>query len=484
MDVHARALQPNLHGVKRLMTLLAVVAMLLGATSIALGHAVPVLISPAANSKVAVSPLELSIRFSEPVDLLSGADLEVVDATGADVTGGVATKRPTDKRTIQVALRPSLPDGTYTVRYQVVSADGHFIASYHVFGVGNAQLGPAVLEGARPKGPGDTSVWAVSARFLELVCLGGLIGMLAFRWLIWRPAVATLKDGSESRRLAIWGRDAHWTGFGLLAAAAMLAEGYLLATKSALILGTSVAGALGRPTDLARILGDTRFGSFAQLRAGLLFGVFAVAIWQFLAEVGSGDRPDRPVDTGRRVPTAIMAILTLTTFGAISAQGHAGTGRFQLLSIGVDVVHLVAVAVWMTGIALLLVVLWRAPRVSGQSGRRLAGETLSRFSRVALVAVGAALVTGTLRMVTELSDPADLWTSSYGRSILYKLALLIPIVALGLRHKRIVLALKRVSEPNRATIALVRRSALLELGLSLAIVVVASLLVAQVPPTQ
>jgi copper transport protein len=179
-----------------------------------------------------------------------------------------------------------------------------------------------------------------------------------------------------------------------------------------------------------------------------------------------------------------MAALTLATFGAISAQGHAGTGRFQLLSVGVDIVHLVAVAVWMTGIAMLLIVLWRAPSVSAPLGRTLSGDVLARFSRVALVAVGAALATGTIRMIVELSDPADLWTSGYGRSILYKLALLIPVIALGLRHKRIVLALGEVSAPNRASIALVRRSALLELGLSLAIVVVASLLVAQVPPTQ
>ena len=60
---------------------------------------------------------------------------------------------------------------------------------------------------------------------------------------------------------------------------------------------------------------------------------------------------------------------------------------------------------------------------------------------------------------------------------------LVPIGALALYNRRIVVALQRVSRPNRPTLTLVRRMASAELALSLVIVVVASVLVAQVPGT-
>ena len=52
---------------------------------------------------------------------------------------------------------------------------------------------------------------------------------------------------------------------------------------------------------------------------------------------------------------------------------------------------------------------------------------LGRFSGVALVAVAVAILTGVFRSIGELSDPAELWQTDYGRSILYKVALLVPI---------------------------------------------------------
>ena len=71
--------------------------------------------------------------------------------------------------------------------------------------------------------------------------------------------------------------------------------------------------------------------------------------------------------------------------------------------------------------------------------------------------------------------------SAYGRSILYKVALLLPIGALALYNRRVLEALRRVPRPNVPTMRLVRRMAASELALALAVVVIASLLVAQVP---
>jgi copper transport protein len=151
------------------------------------------------------------------------------------------------------------------------------------------------------------------------------------------------------------------------------------------------------------------------------------------------------------------------------------------LQIGAQLVHVVAVAVWIAGIALIAFAHWRLPKAVPDGGAALAARLLARFSRVALLAVGLAVLTGVVRAIGELDDPAELWDTAYGRSIVIKLALLCPIAFLGLYNRKVVAALRRVGRPNRATLALVRRTAGAELVLSLAIAVVASLLVAQVP---
>lgn len=445
----------------------------------AFGHAVVVSSTPEARSVAAVAPLKVTVRFSEGVSLLGDADFSVVSGTGVLSTGGPPRAVPGDVRAIEVPLQPGLADGTYTARWAVVSDDAHAIVGASVFAIGRGPVGPPFLGSARGIGPSETGVWAVTARVFELIFLGGLVGMLGYRWLVWNRVRI---PGAEAALVVRFGSDLFWTGFGLLATAAMVAEGYLLVVKSATILGTSVVGALRQPGEIARVLAETRFGSLAQFRASLLFGVFLIAIWQYMSEVGSGDELPRDPGPVGRAAQYVMAALAVGALSGIAAQGHASTGRAPLLAITTDVVHLVAAAIWITGIVMTLIVLWRLPRIAGRAGREAAGQALARFSTIALVAVSMTVVAGVARSLFQLARPEDLWEMAYGRSILIKVALLVPVAVLGLRHRRVVTALRARVRPNAATLALVRRSALIELALSLAIVVIASILVAQVPP--
>lgn len=452
----------------------------------ALGHAVLISASPASGAKLGAAPSEAVLRFSETVQLLKPEDFTVVDSTGASVARGPGARDPSNSHLLRIPLNNPLPEGTYTIRYLVVSADSHIIAGALAFGVGPKPVGPPYLGGSTGSGgPSETGPWAVSARFLELIGLGGLLGLLAFRWLIWRPAFRRAElEGEEAQAGLTWGRDLFWVGFGVLAVGSMLAEGYLLVTKSASALGTSVWGALTDPSGISQVLGDTRFGSLVQLRGALLFGLFAIGIWQFLSEFGSERSPRAASPSGRVVPALLMAALILAVLGGISAQGHASTAPLDTLSIAADLTHLTSVAVWIGGLALVAIVLWRAPKaVEGGGGRALAGAVLTRFSRVATIVVGVAILTGVLRTIAELDNPAQLWDTAYGRSIIYKILILCPIAVLALQSRRVVTALriKRVRQPNAPTLAMVDRNVWVELVLALAVVVVASLLVAQVP---
>jgi copper transport protein len=469
--------------VKRLVPVLVAAAALLASlvvTSTALGHAVLVSSSPAADARLAAAPERVTLTYSEPVEIVQGDDIGVVDADGNDVTGGPATNAA-EADTVDIPLRPGLGDGTYTVRSTVLSTDSHVIPEVFVFGVGPGELGPPYLEGTS-EGPSETGPWGVSSRFLEMVGLGGLIGLLAFRWLIWGPAVrgAGVAEGDRDAVLG-WGRDVFWVAFGALAVGAMLAEGYLLVVQSASVLGTGVVDVLGDATGISQVLGDTRFGSLVQLRGALLFALFALGAIQFIREYGNAGSPRPPSATGSRVGALLMAALLLSVLGGIAAQGHASAASFSGLQVAAQLVHVVAVATWISGLALVALAYLRLPAVAPEDGPALTTRLLARFSRVALIAVGLAVLTGVVRSLGELDDPAELWETAYGRSILLKIGLLIPIAALAFYNRRVLEALRRVPRPNVPTMRLVRRVAASELALALAVVVVASLLVAQVP---
>ena len=466
---------------RALVPALALVLLLLAAAT-AGAHPSVVSADPAADTRLTAAPPAVTITFSEPVELARSDSGDVVDESGSSVASGPA-RQGGDQRVLRIPLRPGLGDGTYTVRYSLIGADSHVVGGVYVFGVGDGELKEPYLAGIET-GPSETGPWGTSSRFLELVGLGGLIGLIAFRWIVWAPALrgplARTGEGERETVLA-WGRDAFWVGFGVLAVGAMLAEGYLLVVQSASVLGTTVWSAIGDATGISQVLGDTRFGALVQLRGALLFALFAIGAAMFIREYGSSDHPRAPALTGSRWSALLMSALLLSVLGGIAAQGHANVADVAWLQVGAQLVHLVAVSVWIVGLAMIALVHVRLPRIAPERGSALSARILARYSRVALVAVAVAVVTGVIRSLAEMDDPAELWDTSYGRSVLIKVALLVPVAALALYNRKVIVALRPVRRPNAATVRLVRRLAGAELALSLAIVVVASVLVAQVP---
>lgn len=471
---------------RRLLPLLLAVLALLALPATSLGHAVFLSSDPAAGSTGNEGVTTLTLRFSEPVVLLDPGDLTVVDEEGRSLVAGSPRVVPGAADSIEAELRPDAAEGTYTAQYRVVSADSHIIPGYVTFAVGPGPVGPPNLGGgAAGEGPSITSAWAVSARFLEIVGFGGLLGLMAFRWLVWRPVwggrwVEGMPDDERATVLA-WGRDLYWVVFGVLAVGSMVAEAYLLVTYSASALGTTVWDTLRDAAGIGDILATTRLGSLLQLRGGLLFALFAIGAWQFLAEFGSSREPKPARPTGGAAPAAVMAVLIVVVLYGISSQGHASQAPAPAMQIASDLVHLSAGAVWIAGLALTGWCLYRLPRLAGPGGARVATGLLARFSSVALAALVVVAVTGTIRTVGQLSDPAQLWETDYGQSILIKLGLLLVIAPVALRNRRITNTLVLRRSSNGAALRMVRRAVTAELVAALVIVAVAALLVAQVP---
>jgi|tagenome__1003787_1003787.scaffolds.fasta_scaffold20788627_2 copper transport protein len=445
----------------------------------ALAHATLLGSTPSARAvRVDEDTKQVVLRFSEPVQIINRSDISVVGTRGYRIDKGQARTLPTDARKVVVPLRtPMLPD-SYTVRARVVADDSHSTSQVMVFAVAGAPLSSPILAGSG--GLTDTSPASVAARIAELAALGLLLGLLGFRALVWGPAVAIagtrgVSEDDRERGLA-HGQKLFWRAFWGLAVLAGVAEAVVLAAKSAVVFHTGLIASLLQPAAAYHLVAASRFGDLLGWRSAALFLLVAVAFVTWNSETAG------PPSAGRRGPSAVMAFLAVTALTLLASQGHASQAPLAPLSIAADAVHLGGAALWVGGLPCLVAVLVRAPRLMPDAGRALASATLARFSKIALLSVAVIAVTGFARLAGELSSPTELWTTAYGRDIMLKADLLLPILFLARRNRRVVAALSDGGwTPSAAKLRSVARSVQIELAIAAGIIAVAALLVAQVP---
>jgi copper transport protein len=176
-----------------------------------------------------------------------------------------------------------------------------------------------------------------------------------------------------------------------------------------------------------------------------------------------------------------MALPAAAAVTLLADQGHASQAPLAPLSVALDATHLTAVAAWMGGLPWLVAVLLCVPRALPEGGRTIAAAALARFSRLALCCVVVIAITGLARAVGELSAPVQLVTTGYGRSLPLKTSLLVPILVLARRNRNAAARLAGGIAPTAARLRAVARRVEMELAIAMGIVVVAAILVAQVP---
>jgi methionine-rich copper-binding protein CopC len=90
----------------------------------ALAHAALISATPAVNGMAMPAPTELRLKFSEGIEL-KFAKVKLIGPGKKTVATGPARLDPSDNTLLIVPVAAPLPDGTYTVDWQVVATDGH-----------------------------------------------------------------------------------------------------------------------------------------------------------------------------------------------------------------------------------------------------------------------------------------------------------------------------------------------------------------------
>lgn len=182
--VRATALLPRLT-----LVLAALLAAFFAAAAPASAHAALTASDPTDGAVVATAPAQITLSFSEGV-AMNGDSIRVLDPRGKRVdTGELRDLCSGNLIRYGTALRPGLPDGTYTVAWQAISADSHPVSGAFTFSIGAPSETDVSLP-SRTAGDGPVAVAYGIARYVAYAGFAVLVGAAAFILLCWRRGAA------------------------------------------------------------------------------------------------------------------------------------------------------------------------------------------------------------------------------------------------------------------------------------------------------
>ena len=275
-------------------TALLLLLVFLMAPAAAWAHASLVRTDPANGAVLAHSPAEVRVTFDSTVR--PGPGIAAIRNGGASVLAGQA--RVAGAKTLVIPLRRGLADGDYSVRWSVISDDGHLESGVLAFGVGIGRAPPIAGLTAEATGPTADSV---GARWLFFAGVLGAAGMALFTFVV-RPR--------ELERIPI------------------------------VVSTAGVLAALGAAQEIHRVGLSTRDGK--ALGAG-----FVIAL--VVATLGAAATLDR-----RALRPALVTALLLAIVPSFS--GHALDQGLSRVNVVADVLHVLAAAGWIGALVGLVAV--------------------------------------------------------------------------------------------------------------------------------
>jgi putative copper resistance protein D len=300
-----------------------------------------------------------------------------------------------------------------------------------------------------------------AVRFFHLAASVLLVGRFAFTSLILRgrlqvrpvPPFISRFEELECRLTTIWLSVAwltHITALQLQVAAVRAAS------AGVLNIGALVA-----------FVADTRFGNVWLARAVLLCGL-TLLCWVARRQL-------------RTQQTGGVVVGLLLSSGALMLpawSGHAAAIASSIFSLEpiADAVHLLASGIWLGALLPLTLFLRLAARDVDQSQFTLIQKSIGRFSHCALASVALLVITGVANAWNLIAGVPQLFGTVYGKLLVGKLALLVPLLAVAACNLRSlkprILRTVASGEEFLANLKLLRRNVALETAIGLAILLI------------
>jgi copper transport protein len=400
-------------------------------------HAILLRSDPAKDSLLPASPNQIHMWFSEDLNPIFSTAYVVNAADSANnvqndikthVDKGDAQISTADAKEMDVSLKPNLPSAVYVVLYRTQSADdGHILSGSFVFTVTATNGTIPFFNGSLPQegafsGSAGSSGQLDGPTLFSLIMIT-LVDLGTVFWVgaqLWRVFVILELQSEDQNEQAIFQQieqrfDHRFSGLVLLLI--FLANiGVLIG--QALTLTSNQWGQALTPSLLISLVAHGQFGAFWIMRqivillAFLLMVITMVTKWSarwMIACISWGN-----------------FILGLALLIALTLSGHAAatSSDIRVYAVLGDFLHLVAAALWVGGMIYLAVIY--LPMLKSKPWQQQTASlltTLPRYSPLAITGVVLMGLSGSLNAATRLLSWDQLFSTTYGRTLLVKISL-------------------------------------------------------------
>ncbi len=487
---------------RRALALLAIItALVFFVAGPAFAHVELASSDPTEGSRLATAPGSIRLEFST-ASVPAGDGLILYDQTGTEVEVTITASSET---VMLITPSETLTSGQYLVSWTMRAGDAHPKSGSVGFSVAATAAPTAVVDTTTPVDPAAAVVEAdpepdetMPAVFESLAqqpstAVADWIGRIARMMSIAAVLLglgaflfgALVFEGSRREALMVgyWARRA--------GAVILLAVPFEIISQAMLLGGGSIGSAFS-PGLLAQAAGGM-FGFAMVLRVaggiGLFLGTRLVTSWSEPEGDGQSiELPGSPPPSGG-VATVVKPVnerfhviaSPIAIVGAITValsflfDGHTAVTAPSWLVRFASVVHVVAAATWVGGVAMLAALF---------TGRRNRGEPLDvarlviPFSTVAAAAVVLAGLAGGVLALSIVDSFGDFFTTAWGRTLLLKLGLVGAAGAIGgYNHQVLIPLLKLEGDDGRAADD-ISRTVVFEIGILLGVAAVTAVLVA------
>jgi copper transport protein len=354
-----------------------------GLAPAASAHALAQSSDPAEGSTVEQPPAAVTVTFGEPPDPKLST-IRVLDTAGQSYDAGPTQAVSGNPDALRVAVKP-LARGVYTVSWRTVSTvDGHFATGAFAFGVGVAAQGAATAGRATSSGAPPPSALAVAGRWMLFAGLLLLVGAGFAALMLFRvPPSSTLP---------------------------LLVIGWLLTAAGTYGVAEAQRAAAGVSWSdvFSTSLGHTLI---TRIIPTAIAGLGVLSVWLRRGRV-------------RKAAIVVTGLAAAGAMWADAAASHAGGQSPAMFNLLAQWLHVVAVGLWIGGLAAVLLGVRGLP----SPDRAAAARRLSTTALITLVVVAA---TGIARSVVEVQSWGNLAGTAFGKLVILKLALIGLLALLG-----------------------------------------------------
>ncbi len=436
----------------------------------AFAHATPITYEPESSALLNKVPDSVRIKFSERIEP-NASDIKIFGPDGSLVNKHTASVDSSDSRVFSVDMKDG-GQGTYTVSWQVVSADdGHFTKGAFTFSVGKETQVAGAVSG-QIQIQHITTVPQAVTEGIELLGQSLLIGALILLVLLWRPLLKRFNSNLLPHRSLFEKKFALFLTIGCVL--------IFIGVASFLIIKTFDLQQL-RVADFwstFKTFIGTVDGKYTLFR-GILGVAFLTLFWFRRRTILNSERVTKS-------EYALLAMILLMML-ARARVSHAAASHFHpVFSIFVNFAHLFFKDLWVGGLIALVVLF--IPIFSKIKEALITASLLTSFSRLMSVVFGGIGITGVYIVWLHLKGPQFLFTTEWGERFIILSIFAVFLVFVRFYHQIFIdraavnLAKGVAKDRLKKMLSWVNYTLPLEMFIGIAVLFVTSFLIITTPP--